>query len=51
MEVPAARAGTAQRADVPSLEAYVAPRTLDEAVHLLRAGNVTWCWPASQMAL
>jgi CO/xanthine dehydrogenase FAD-binding subunit len=34
-------AGVAQHGNVPSVESYVAPRTLDEAAELLRPGNVT----------
>jgi xanthine dehydrogenase FAD-binding subunit len=39
MQSPAA--GVAQHGHAPSVESYVAPRTLDEAAELLRPGNVT----------
>jgi CO/xanthine dehydrogenase FAD-binding subunit len=34
-------AGVAQHGKAPSVESYLAPRTLDEAAELLRPGNVT----------
>ncbi len=39
MQYPTAR--VAQHGETPSVESYVAPRTLDEAAELMRAGNVT----------